>query len=238
MENSKKIIERIKEKHIEPIPKWYFSGKNALIWGGFILSMLLGAAAFAIILFAVQQTDFSIVSHLSHSRLELILGLLPVFWLLALITFLTLGIYSIYHSKRGYKFQWTALAGANTLLSILLGTLFFITGGAGKLEKAFSIRVGLYESIQEKKLKLWMKPEEGFLAGTVISVQDSMMLIADFNNQQWSIDLHGAFIAPVLSLEKEEKIKMLGKIIQANQFQADEVRPWGGPEQHSRRKKQ
>ena len=237
MKKSLKLIEKIKSEHIEPIPKWYFTTKNILVWVGFAVSVFIGAAAFSIILFSIQQTDFNLVSHLSHSRLEMFLGLLPFFWIITLVVFLVAAIYSIYHSKKGYKLKWSILVGISVALSILLGTLFFIGGGAGKLEQAFAVRVSLYESIQEKKEKIWMMPEEGYLSGIVESVKDSSFQLTDFDNNKWEVDFRGAFVPPVVFLEKGEQVKLVGKMKGEGSFKADEVRPWGGPKNRSERLK-
>lgn len=236
MENSKKIINRIREENIRPLPKAIFRIKRSLTLLAFFAAILLGALAFSIILFAVQQTDFSVIQHLQHSKLELFLGLLPVFWLSTLALMLFLGTYSAFHAGKGYKFAWTQRAAVYMAFSILLGTLFFITGGARLLEQAFAIRMHAYESIQEKKLKIWMNPEAGFLSGTIEGIQDSVLSLRDFENQSWRVRLHGAFIAPVLSLEKGEKVKMIGAIENQRVFQAKELRPWGGMELHQQKK--
>lgn len=237
MNNSKKILDRIRQEDIQPVPKAYVRVRGGLIWAVFFASVLWGSAAFSVILFAIQQTDFSVLTHLSHSKVEFILGLLPVFWLLTLAIMLAVGMYSAYYSKRGYKVDMTSWAVLSVMLSILLGTLFFISGGARALDRAFASRLEVYESIQEKKLKIWMKPEDGLLAGSIESVQgDSLLQLTDFNGKTWNIAFTGAFIAPVLALEPGEKLKMQGKLIGPDHFRAEDIRPWGGPEQHLKKK--
>lgn len=236
MENSEKMINRIRQGNIHPLPKSVFQLKRLLIGIAFTGALLLGALAFSIILFAVQQTDFSVIQHLQHSRLEFFLGLLPILWLSALILMLAAGTYSAYYTGKGYKIKWTKRVLLNTLFSILFGTLFFISGGARKLEQAFAIRMHAYESIQEKKLKIWMNPEAGFLSGSVESIQDSTLNLRDFNNKIWLVNLRGAFIAPVLSFETGEKVKMIGQMTDNTHFNAQELRPWGGPEQRHQKK--
>lgn len=230
MENSKKIIETIKGKNIRPIPRSYFVAKNIMVWLAFAASVLIGAAAFSVILFSIQQTDFDLVSHLRHSRFEFVLGVLPFFWITVLIVFLIIGFFSVYHSKNGYKLKWSAPLAISVALSVLLGTLFFIAGGGERLEKTFALRLSLYESIQEKKAKIWMAPEEGFLAGKIDTVGDSLFQMTDLQGKTWQINFREAFIPPVVLLEKGETVKLVGKLTGYNHFTAAEVRPWGGPE--------
>lgn len=228
MANKKNIIDRIRKEGVKPIPKSYFKLKNISLWLLFIFGVFIGAIAFSIILFSIQQTDFDLLSHIRHSKLEFLLALLPFFWIVLLIIFLTLSILGIKNSRRGYKHSPSKLVGVSTALSVLLGTLFFITGGAQKLERAFAIRVSIYKSIEEKKTKIWSMPEEGYLSGEIQSVSDDTLYILDFKNNEWRILYGAAFIPPVVSLEQGEKLKFIGKIVSKAIFRADDLLPWGG----------
>ncbi len=229
MEQSKKLIDRIKNDHIKPTPKWYFISKNALIWLAFIISVLIGAGAFSVILYAIQQTDFNLLSHFGHSTLEMLLGLLPLIWIIALIVFLVSAIYFIQNSKKGYKLLWSKLVGFSTGLSILIGTLFFISGGGRWLDDAFANRITLYESIQSKKKKMWMNPEAGYLSGTIQAVKENEFTLIDFNKKTWTVRYgKDVFIAPIINIEKNQEVKMMGKVISDGLFHAEDIMPWGG----------
>jgi len=230
MDRSKKLIEKIKKEDIKPLPRWRFTLRNTLIITGFIIAVLLGGLAFSIVLFAIQQTDFNLVSHLSHSALELFLGILPIVWIVLLIVALLLAMYGIRHSRRGYKFTLARQLGFSVALSILLGTLFFITGGAQRLERAFDVHLSIYESINEKKINLWMHPEEGRLAGRIEQVRNGMLQLTDFNGKSWRVEYdESTFIPPVVLLEIGEQVKLLGEKLNGNRFDAKEIRPWEGP---------
>lgn len=224
-------MDRIKEEDIKPVPRWRFTFRNSLFMGAFLLAVLLGALAFSIILFAIQQVDFNLTQHLSHSPLELFLGLLPLIWITLLITALLLGMYGIRYSKKGYKFTAARQLGYSAALSVLLGTLFFITGGAQWLDHSFETHISLYESINEKKIQIWMRPGEGQLAGHIEQIEDrDIIRLVDFSGKTWRIFYdRKTFIPPVVLLEKGEYIKIVGTMMNDNQFQAAEIRPWQGP---------
>lgn len=235
MKPSEKLIQKIREEQAEPAPRWHFAVKNRLVWAAFGLAVVLGALAFSVILFAIQQTEFNIVSHLSHSGLELFLGLLPFFWIALLVVFLLVAMYSVQYSRRGYKFTLARLVGYSAALSILLGTLFFIGGGAQRLEQAFALNVSIYESVQEKKIKLWSMPEEGYLSGEIVETEMGAFRLKDFQGKEWTVWYEGAFIPPVVLLERGEKVKLVGEVAEEGVFAASEVRPWGGAGSRMRR---
>lgn len=229
MKNSERLIQTIRERRIVPVPKAFFTGKEMLLWFVFAISALLGAAAFSVILFSIQQTDFYLLQHSSHSRLEMLLSLLPFVWIAFLFVFLGLSMFSFRNSRRGYKWRLTQLAGYSFGFSVLLGTAFFLAGGAARLERAFDVRVSIYQSMEEKKVKIWSMPEQGYLSGVIESVADEEMTIRDFEGKTWIIGISKAFVAPVLALNKGEQVKMTGKMTATGRFEADGIRPWGGP---------
>lgn len=231
MDNAKKIIDRIRQDEITPTPRWIFTWKNGLIWLGFLLAVILGALAFSVILLAVQQTDFNIISHLSHTKLELFLGLLPFIWLIMVIVFLGLAILNIRNTRKGYKFSPFRQVSISLLISISLGTLFFLAGGSQQLERAFDIGIKNYASIEERKIKMWNLPKEGYLSGQIIQSDSQIIKLRDFDNRDWEVTYPEAFIAPILRLENGEQIKLIGKMTSENTFTAIEIRPWGGRSQ-------
>ncbi|MEZ4898034.1 MAG: hypothetical protein R2806_14430 [Saprospiraceae bacterium] len=161
--------------------------------------------------------------------LEMFLALLPFVWIIFLVVALGLAIVSIQHSWRGYKISPLRVVMINMLFSLLLGTAFFIGGGAGWMDAAFN-RTGFdYSSIQQRKQMLWSRPDEGMLAGKVLRVKENSMEMEDFDGQMWQVSLDGTFIAPVVLLEPGEIVKLVGDQTGPVAFRAQEVRPWGGP---------
>ena len=84
-------------------------------------------------------------------------------------------------------------------------------------------------------MKIWMNPQEGFLSGTISDTGIDLMHIEDFEGKIWEVHYEGAFIPPVVLLEQGEKVKIIGKLLDKKTFQAEEIRPWGGPENRVRR---
>ena len=235
MKKSKTIVDKIKEKNIKQKPKWYFKTYNTLNWICYIVCILIGAASFSVILFSIHQTDFNLITHMSHSRLELFLGLLPFFWIVTLLIFLFVAIIVFRRSKSGYKLNWFRLLTFSTAASVLLGVLFFIGGGGLQLESIFSEKVSFYQSVHENKMKIWMNPEEGFLSGTIENISGERIHLIDFNNKKWDVDYSNASIAGNVLLKKGAQVKLIGEITQPKNFYVTEMRSWKGKGQHRNR---
>lgn len=228
MESSEHFIHRIKAENIKPIPKWRFRAKNGMLWSLVLLSIVIGAISFSIILFVIQQIEFNLISHMSHSRLEMWLALLPFLWIIMLIVFIMVSIFGLKKTRKGYKFPVSRVVGGNVIFSILLGTILFLGGGAGWLENTFEAQMDFYQGVEEMKEKIWSVPNEGYLSGTITELGETNIRITDHHNNSWLIDIKDANIFTLVEMEKGERIKLVGTVTGDGTFAASEVRPWGG----------
>jgi len=229
MDPADKMIQSIKKQQLRPTSRWYYRLREWVIWSLFAISIVFGAMAFSVILYAIHKADFNLVKHISHSNLELLLAILPFIWIAMMIVGLVLALISLKNTWRGYKISPLRLISANLAISVLLGIVVFIGGGATRLEAAFN-RTGFdYTSIQERKQMIWSHPEEGMLSGKIEAVNDDELTLSDFGGNKWTVDIKDAFIAPILALDPGENIKLIGVQKSTGIFHADEIRPWGGP---------
>lgn len=225
MKNSQKLLEKIQSEKIPQRSRRLFILKNIFFWTLFAFSIIIGGLSFSVILFAFSQTDFDLLSQIADSRIELFLGLLPFFWILSCVAFLLISIFGIRHTKTGYRYSPLLVFSSSIVLSIVLGTILFFSGGAERMERIFSETVPVYKSLEERKISRWSRPEDGFLSGIIIK-KDETIIIEDWNGKKWEVDFKNAIIKGRISLEKNEKIKMIGEISNDNIFIATQIGPW------------
>jgi hypothetical protein len=228
MNSAEKIIQKIKDENIRPKPRWQFFLSELIKKSLFLLFIISGSISFSVILFAISQSEFSLLHHLRHSEAEFILVMMPVIWLCFLIVFLGASVFSVLTTGRSYKLTYSRWIGYSTALCISLGVLFFITGGAQWFEKKFETHVESYESIADKKLKIWSQPNLGTLSGEIVSLEDNSLVIKDWNGKIWQVDITDTFIAPMVDLEPGTKIKISGRKVSDDEFSSDKIRPGGG----------
>ncbi|HSG67533.1 MAG TPA: hypothetical protein VK994_02420, partial [Bacteroidales bacterium] len=149
-------------------------------------------------------------------------------WIIMLAAAMLISIFGLKRTKKGYKFPVSRIVGGNVIFSIMLGTLFFLGGGAQWFENAFDVNVGFYEGVEEKKIKMWSLPEEGYLSGTISQVKGSTIVIVDNHKQTWEVDIEDAKIFTLVELTIGERVKLIGTVVTDTFFDASEVRPWGG----------
>ena len=225
MKNSQKLLEKIQTEKIPQRSRKQFILKNVFFWTLFVFSIIIGGLSFSVIIFAFNQTDFDLLSHIPNSKIELFLGLLPFFWIVSCLIFLPISIFGIRHTKTGYRHSPLLVFSSSIILSIILGTTLFLSGGAEKMERVFSETVPVYKSLEERKISRWSRPEDGFLSGIIIE-KDETIIVKDWSGKRWEVDLTNAITKGRVSLIKNEKIKIIGKISEGNIFIATRIGPW------------
>ena len=185
------ILKKIETEAITPKSKLYFYLRNFLVWGLFTLATLLGAISFAVILYALFNTDFAIGEFVESKNLVAHwISFLPLLWVLIIGLAVGLGISGLKHTKRGYRIALVTLVGSNVLGSAVLGTGLYAAGGAEIIEQAIEEKVPFYKSAREKQLDFWGNPrDKGRLAGKVISVNESnsTMTIEGIRGEEWTV---------------------------------------------------
>lgn len=223
---SKTIIGKIKKGQVKPTPKWVFLFKRSFVWGLFVTSVLFGSIAIGIIFFQIRDAGWEIYNQMKDGWAEFILLALPYFWLLLMVLFLALAYYHFRHTKTGYRYNVFAIIGLSLVVSLVFGSVLYATGFSGRLE-AFFQEIPHYEKLHIGKRMLWQRPEKGFLSGTIIQVTEGEILILqDFQEHAWWVDITRARIHPEVILQEAEKIKMLGKPEEGGYFIAEMISPW------------
>ncbi len=231
---SQKVLTDIKEQKIAAKPRWEFLLKDYFIWFLFVISVIVGSLAVSVIIFVYRNNALSLMMKrlgISEDMFEL-----PYFWLLILLVFIVIAYYNFHHTKQGYKYSvyWVMLA--SVLVSILGGTALYFLKGGQQLEQAVYQRLPLYQKMVEKKGKLWLDPEQGRLAGVIVSdiyQQDETVNfeLKSVNGDKWNVacdhseDFNQGLFRPGI------RVIIFGQVQPPNNFYAEEIMPWFAPKE-------
>lgn len=229
-EVTKNTLQKIKKENIKPIPKWQFLLKDSLVWGLFVLNLILGSIGFAISLYILGNNDVILDSSLVTNAWEWIILSIPVAWILLTVFFLFIAYYNFKHTSGGYRFTVVKIFLMNLVVSIVLGVVINGFGLSQKLNTMFSDNIPFYNHTMDLRSEVWMRPESGYLAGTIVDINlDTKILkIEDLNGKSWTISYSEATVRGRVSLQVGEEIKIVGKIVSDSLFEASEIRPWAG----------
>lgn len=75
-----------------------------------------------------------------------------------------------------------------------------------------------------------MQPKRGLLAGTIIEtgLPENNFILRDLDNNHWKIEAGKVVWKGKITPATGLKIKLIGKLIDDNNFKAMEIRPWQG----------
>jgi len=225
---SNEVLKKIIDSNIKPKPRWYFITKNYFIWLVFGISIILGSFAFSMILFIIKQLDWDIYHYIGESFLKTVFVSLPYLWLIFLILFIGVAYYNFIHTKRGYRFKFISILLVSLIISITLGTGLYFNGFSEKLENVFLKKIPYYNRLVFSCEEQWMRPKRGLLAGTIteIKLPENNFILTDLDNNRWKIEASKAIWKGKIAPEIDLKIKLIGKLIDDNNFEVMEIRPW------------
>jgi len=227
---SASILTRIQKEQITPIARWHFVLKHIRCWIFFALFVILGAIGVSVIIFAVMESDFDFFSYLHGTELQFWLSMIPIFWIVFFVIFAGLAVWGMRQTGKNYRVPLLRVMGLNLLLSIILGVVFYNIDGAENFEKIFADHMPMYRGISHQKMMHWRHPEEGRIAGEVVSMDENSILILDaFDQTRWRVDCNNAVFMGSDELQKGMKVRILGKPTGKNEFKADVIGLWRPP---------
>lgn len=185
---SKKIFKKIKEKHLEPKPRWQFLLKDSLLWLGFGVLVVIGSLAFSVVVFMLTDKDWDLYLYVNRSFWNLLLVNLPYVWLICLGLFWLLSFYNFKHTKGGYRYQPWIIFSGSIATSFVLGALFFYTGLGQQVDEILARNVPQYCQMMFPEKTLWQQPDKGLLLGRVVEMKDGdNFILRDTDNMLWTI---------------------------------------------------
>ncbi len=225
---STKVLEKIEKENVRPIPKWHFVLKRSFIWILFWLNLVLGVIGVAIIIFLFIANDAVLETSLVSSFWQRMLLVVPIAWILLTALFLWVAYYNFRNTEGGYRFTALKIFTLNIVIILILGFVVYITGGARRINNFFTRYIPYYSSTLDTRTMVWMRPEEGYLAGDIVNIEGKSLALLDLSGETWDVEFSGAQIKHIVDLTVGERIKIIGEVGIGNSFVAYEIRPWDG----------
>ncbi|HCC67912.1 TPA: hypothetical protein DEP90_01705 [Patescibacteria group bacterium] len=229
---SREILEKIEKEDIKPIGRWSFVLRNYILWTLFVLNILFGSIGFALTIFLFDSSDaFELILSV-NDLFEVLILAIPMVWVVLTILFVVIAYLNFRYTDKGYKLSFVKLVITNTLMIMVLGYGIYSMGLPRYINGILAERIPEYARIVDPRYRVWDRPEQGYLAGEIVSLKESLegeyIMIIDLNGEQWSVNITDAQIRRAVSLRKGEKIKAYGNMFEDNTFKASDVLPWEG----------
>lgn len=220
---SKKVLEKIEKKEIEPRPKWQFITMHVLLGILLIFTVLIGSFATGIMLHKLMATEWDFVPRIGGGPIQGFLLVLPYVWILALFvsTFVAYKLFA--ETKGGYRHHPIIILLGSIILSLVIGTVLFVTKVADITDNALQTHFRPYAEYQELREKIWNAPQEGMLIGRVINVTPREVLVLnDVTGETWNVDIKNVKRMP--TLKEWDIVIAIGESTKKGEFDADYIK--------------
>jgi hypothetical protein len=206
-------------------PKWKEHARTWVFWSGAILALLVGSLAFAVLLHLHSDDTLELYG---RGGALFVLQNLPYFWFVALVVFFLVGERYYRRTTFGHRYRTALLLGVYVVLTISLGTVAYMGGVGGHVERFLREEFPAYRSVVGGKESLWDQPLRGTLGGVIVLARQGEISLQSFSGVVWVVDTSNANIRGGVVLAPNEKVKLFGRALDPGVFEASEIRPWEG----------
>jgi len=220
------LLHQIKEKNIQPKPRWEFLAKNYAIWilGG--LSLILGAISMSLVFYMIRYSDLDVYRRIGGFSWGNIMLIIPVFWIICLALFIFIVLCDVKHTKTGYRYSWISILFAAILASVALGGFFYALGINKAIDDTLGRHLPFYDRIVNPHIDFWSQPQGGRLTGLIIEQVDTdEYRLIDKDRQEWIVLTSEATQDPEAKLEINRPARFLGEAQDDYKFKAIEILP-------------
>lgn len=206
-----KTLSRIDAEHISPRPKWRFWVSEKALWVFFVVSVLVGAAAIAAAIFAIQNIGWKFYLATYDDFASLFFTSLPYLWLCAIIIFTGVGYYNFRQTKRGYRYSLLFILLSSIAASATLGVIFYIFGFGDLVDEEIGRRIPFHRSIIIEERGRLTQPVRGILGGEVLFLDDSdNFTLRAFDGKEWLIDGTDLMDKDMEVLQNYSEVRIVG----------------------------
>ena len=223
-----RVLERIKNEQMEPIPRWRFVLSQVLVAVCIAGLILFGALVVGQIMEFLDQLEVGRLWSLSGG-VKIVFSSIPYILIVIIILIIALLMAEFFRTRHGYKYKLCPAIAMFLFLMLVLGMGLYAGGISAEIEQYFIRKSKIYSKIIITPEQVWSQPEKGLLSGVVLSDDEKRrsLSIADWKGNKWKVDYGKAVIGYGEVKKEGEPVRLLGKKGEKNNFQAEEILPWG-----------
>lgn len=232
------VLRRIKTEKILPRSHTFFLVQRYGIWVLWLLTLVMGAVAVAIVLLALVYRYLDLHEVIRETFWLYTFEILPYLWLALVILMSTLAIYNLRHTSHGYRYSFVTLVASSLIGSLGGGIILYMFGFGFLVDSSLGIYIDSYDSQEKVERYLWQEPEDGRLIGEILpySVNDTgQFSFVDSNNLLWQLKTQELSQEGLRLLDEGTPVRLLGLMTEMSPptFLVCEVLPVRARHNHS-----
>ena len=212
------VLNRIKAEGVCPRPRLWFQTRECFVWLLWLVSVVLGALAVTVSLFVIVYNQTALFEATHDSWWFFMAEALPYLWLFILTLMLTLAVFDLRQSRRGYRHPLWKIVGSSVLGSFGLGIILHTVGTGYYVDHVLGQKWSFYMSQQKYEEERWQKPSEGRLVGAVVDyetltgdiVRPRAVRFADVSGVTWETTVAEVSPADLKLLLSQERVHLFG----------------------------
>lgn len=186
------VLDRLEREGITPRSRLYWLSYEYAFWGAWLLSVVLGAVALAVLSFTSLYIGYSLYEATHQSFLTFFFDTLPYLWFLAFVGLTLVAYFNLRNTKRGYKYPLYLVVGSSFGFSVLGAMVLHSMGAGYSLDRYMGERLDSYQSRAEFEAQMWQNPLAGRLLGAVKRLDEGdskRVRFTDVKNEDWDITI-------------------------------------------------
>lgn len=239
MENTSKktelktrVLDRIEQEDLNPRSSFYFKCHELTVWVLWVLSVLIGALAIAVSLFAITYQKYAFYEATHENLITFMVEALPYLWFVILVFMILLAVFNVRNTKKGYRYPLWQIVISSLVFSFVGGYAMHFAGMGFMIDQKLGEYIAMYQSQEKMESRLWQNPGEGrlvgFLALTENTSGDEKIIFKDIKNTKWEVNVTNLQEDDFIILNSGKKMKVLGQVLSFTppRFHACGVLPW------------
>ncbi len=186
------VLDRLEREGITPHSRLYWLSYEYAFWAAWVLSVILGAVALAILSFTSLYIGYSLYEATHQSFLTFFLDTLPYLWLLAFGSLTLVAYFNLRNTKRGYKYPLYLVVGSSFGFSVVGAMMLHSIGAGFYLDQYMGEQLESYQSRAEFEAQMWQNPLAGRMLGAVKRLEygdQEQVRFIDVKNEEWNITI-------------------------------------------------
>lgn len=226
------VLSRITGENICPRGRWFFFGRECVVWLVWLLATVLASIAVAVSTFVIMHRQYALYEATHSNFWSFMLEALPYLWIATFVLAAGLSYYHFRQTKRGYRYPLTMVLGVTLVVSLMGGVALHYIGMSFAFDHLLGEYFpGVYASHERKEVQFWQRPEEGRLMARFSEelVPDAVVVVEDVEGRRWAVDITELFIPDREYLRDGREVRMLGLRHDGGlgtEFHACGVFPW------------
>jgi len=228
-EQKNTLIDSIEKSlcEIEPKNSWRFILHNVLFWTFGIVAVIFGAAAFAVIIFALKHSGHDLSVIMYESKIGHLMHVLPYLWLVSMAIFWFSAQKLIRLTDCGYRFDFKKIFLVLIGTSLILGFVLDIVRAGDYLDRRAGEMIPFYKPLRIIHQGDWSAAYEGRLGGTLLgSIIDQQVTLEGFDQGIWQLDLSEYGEVWGAYYEDGDQVRVIGVLQEGGVFYVCGMHAW------------